>query len=349
MENIKLSICIPTYNFGAFIGETLESIVSQASTDIEIVVVDGASTDSTPDVVQRFAKRFDRLRYYRLLEKGGVDRDMAQAVELSQGDYCWLMSADDVLKPGAINRVLHEIDTSCGIYLCNRTECDRDLRPIRDQRWLSQTYNDHLFYFSTKLEWMAYFEAAISIGALFSYISAIVFNRKKWNEIRHDEVTNGTNYAHVFRLFSMLKEGATLKYIKAPLVLCRGGNDSFLSNGIANRYLIDLNGYQLLATRLFFDDAEMTYAFLGVMQREHPWFMLISLRARVNDIAIWSNMERRLLSHGYAQSKLTVVRILGGSPVIVVVARWLWGLLRGIKRVINESLQCKSMDKKRDN
>lgn len=44
MDHPRLSICIPTYNFGEFIGETLDSIVCQATDETEIVIVDGAST-----------------------------------------------------------------------------------------------------------------------------------------------------------------------------------------------------------------------------------------------------------------------------------------------------------------
>ena len=72
MSAPRLSICIATLNRGAFIGETLESIVSQAANEVEIVVVDGASTDNTEDIVRSYAARFPRLRYLRLENKGGV-------------------------------------------------------------------------------------------------------------------------------------------------------------------------------------------------------------------------------------------------------------------------------------
>jgi len=52
MNRPRLSICIPTYNFGRFIGETLDSILPQATEDVEVTVVDGASTDNTADIVE---------------------------------------------------------------------------------------------------------------------------------------------------------------------------------------------------------------------------------------------------------------------------------------------------------
>src|SRR5260370_25638719 len=123
---IKLSVCIPTYNRAAFIGETVESILSQTDGSVEVVVVDGASTDGTPEVVASFQKRFANLIYYRGTENLGVDRDMATSVELATGEYCWLMSSDDLVKPGAVSEVLDEIKSRADIYLCNISLCDSD-------------------------------------------------------------------------------------------------------------------------------------------------------------------------------------------------------------------------------
>jgi abequosyltransferase len=58
MNGIRLSICIPTYNFGEFIGETLKSVTDQARNGVEIIVVDGASTDNTAEIVRDFQRRF---------------------------------------------------------------------------------------------------------------------------------------------------------------------------------------------------------------------------------------------------------------------------------------------------
>ena len=51
MSKAELSICIPAKNFGQFIGETLDSIIQQANKNVEIVVLDGGSTDNTQEIV----------------------------------------------------------------------------------------------------------------------------------------------------------------------------------------------------------------------------------------------------------------------------------------------------------
>ena len=96
---MKLSIPVPVYNFAEFLPETLQSIVSQEGAEqVEIIVVDGASTDNTPQVMAEFCAKYPNVRYHRLPEKGGIDRDMAKSVEVSSGEYCWLFSGDDIMK-----------------------------------------------------------------------------------------------------------------------------------------------------------------------------------------------------------------------------------------------------------
>ncbi len=144
MSEILLSICIPTYNFGQFIGETFKSVINQINDNVEIIVLDGGSTDNTPEIVQGFQRITSRIIFHRLDKKGGIDKDIARTVELARGEYCWLMSSDDAFKPGAIQRILDEIRSGQDVYLCNRTECDGRLVPIKDNYWLLSNLDDRI-------------------------------------------------------------------------------------------------------------------------------------------------------------------------------------------------------------
>jgi len=73
---VPLSICIPTHNFGAFIGAALESIVSQARPETEIIVLDSASTDDTRQVVESFQRRYENVHYVYADRKNGIDSRM---------------------------------------------------------------------------------------------------------------------------------------------------------------------------------------------------------------------------------------------------------------------------------
>jgi abequosyltransferase len=328
VSGIRLSICIPTYNFGPFIGETLESIVPQATDEVEVVVVDGASTDNTEEVVRNFQVRLPNLSYHRLEKKGGIDHDLARTVALARGDFCWLLSSDDVLAPGAVARVLNELSARHAVYLCTRTECDRFLTPFHDQRWLSDDVHDRTFTFREPSDFIDYFQKARSIGALFSYVSSIIVERNRWNRVPFPDELNGSNYAHVAVLFTILKQGGALRYIEEPLVLCRGGNDSFASQDIAKRFLIDFRGYERLSEHLY-PDQHVREAFLAVLQREHTWYLFLGLRSHLS-WAEWVRFEQTLRKYGYARWKLAIVRIAGALQPLTAIARSFWRLRRKV-------------------
>lgn len=317
---IKLSLCIPTYNFSAFIGETLESIICQATDEVEIVIIDGASVDDTAEVVERYQREFPRIRFFQRNKNIGVDRDLAKSVELASGDYCWFMSSDDKLKPGAIKRVLDEIREGHDIYICNRIECDFYLRPLKKRLWLISGIADKVFNFSKKDELIDYLEKSRSLGALFSYCSSIVFKRRKWNQVGCPELFMGTGYAHVYRLFSFAGIGCKTKYIKEMLVLCRGDNDSFLAKGLLKRFMLDIDGYTLLADNLFKNDLELKKLFFAVLRREIGLHYLIKVRSSVEDMKLWDTVEKKLFYCGYSPLVVYAARKLGALKFFVSLA-----------------------------
>jgi abequosyltransferase len=291
--------------------------VSQINESIEVVVVDGASADDTAEVVASFQNRFTNLIYHRCAQNMGVDRDMATAVELARGEYCWLMSSDDLIKPGAISRMLEEIQSGADIYLCDITLCNLDMRPIRDTRFLSDRRSTNQFDLTDREQFLAYLNLATSNNALFCYMCAIVFRRLSWENIGFNERFSRTGYAHVFTLLSFIKTRCLIKYIPSALVLNRPGNDSFSSQGIEKRYMLDFDGYLLLANELFESDPQVKRAFLQVIGREHPWYRLVKLRSAIQSSKAWRDLSAKLLVFGYSRRTLAVCGFCGRFKALV--------------------------------
>src|SRR5882757_1638925 len=190
---IRLSICIPTYNNAHVIAETLDSIIGQAGPETEIVVSDNASTDNTRQVVEDYQNKFPRIHYFRWEKNMGVDWNLLKVVELARGDYCWFLG-DDVLKKGALSRVLQELDAGYDMYLCNKTCCDYAMQPFADWPWLNRKINDRVFNFSHNSDLVEYLDNAEAIGALFAFLSVDVFSRKLWNDVSYSEDITSTGF-----------------------------------------------------------------------------------------------------------------------------------------------------------
>jgi abequosyltransferase len=251
---IRLSICIPTYNFGEFISETLESILPQVVEGVEVVILDGGSTDDTTAVVRAFQARFPVLRYHRRDERGGIDRDMARTVDLARGEYCWLFSSDDVMKPGAIPRMLEQVQGGMDVYLCGLTICTRDMRPLKDQRILDVP-PETTFDLGREDDRKTYFERAETTTAFFSFLGSVIFKKARWDAIPLDEGFVGSCWAHVARMFAMIPSGLSVEYLATAYLWKRSDNDSFMDVGLIRRYALSIDGYHRLARTFFAQDS----------------------------------------------------------------------------------------------
>jgi abequosyltransferase len=298
---------MPTRNRSGFIGAAIESIASQADDCVEIVIVDGASQDNTQDVVGEYQKRFKNLVYCRQEKNGGVDRDMAKAITLARGEYCWLFSDDDMLKPGAIKRMLMEIEAGYEIYLCNITACNLYMQPVRERFWFSAEIKDRVFNLHEKKDLIEYCNKANSIGALFSYWSAIIFRREEWMKTGYNSDFEGTAYALASSLLSFIKRRCRLKYIRSSLVLWRNDNESFQNaGGLVKRFLLDFDGYLQLADKYLSDDREVRNLFLKVMTREHPWYTVIHVVSLIKSPEEWKLFRNKLFKFGYSPVMVTI-------------------------------------------
>lgn len=318
---IKLSICIPTLNRASFLAETLENVCLQANDDVEIVIVDGASSDNTSEVAQKFKKKFKNFVYYRGDKNMGVNRDMAKTIEIASGEYCWLLSDDDLLSPGAIERILEEIKSKCEIYLCNITACNLQLKPYKDVYWLSNKLEDRIYSLHEKNEFIQYCENSNSIGALFSYMSSIVINRQAWIRTGFHDDFDDTAYALASSLLSFIKTRCCLKYIKSSLVLWRNDNESFQNaGGLVKRFYLDFDGYLKLADKYLADDQEMRNAFLKVMTREHPWYTIINVASFIQESKEWEIFANKMTAFGYSTWLIGFCRLWSKNKSLVSVA-----------------------------
>jgi glycosyltransferase involved in cell wall biosynthesis len=103
-ESPLVSILIPVYNREQLLIPCVESARAQDSRDIEIVIVDNASTDGTWDVCQRLAAEDPRIRIFRNPSNVGPVRNWARCLAEARGRYAKLLFSDDTIAPDFLTR-----------------------------------------------------------------------------------------------------------------------------------------------------------------------------------------------------------------------------------------------------
>ena len=122
-----VSVTIVTYNSGRFIKRCLESVLEQKYSNMEVVVIDNASTDGTVDLLEQFA---EQCRIYYNDENLGFAAAQNQAISLSQGEWVLTLNPDVLLLPNFIQALVDagqvdpKVGSVCGKLLTIRATFD---------------------------------------------------------------------------------------------------------------------------------------------------------------------------------------------------------------------------------
>lgn len=92
-----ISVIVPTYNYGRYLNNCLDSVVAQTLSDWECILVDNASTDNTELVVSAYVKNDDRIKYCKLDDNKGPSCARNVGIKLSKGEYVLFLDADDII------------------------------------------------------------------------------------------------------------------------------------------------------------------------------------------------------------------------------------------------------------
>jgi O-antigen biosynthesis protein len=99
-----VTVMLTSYNYGAYVGEAIRSALGQTYRNVEVLVLDNASTDDSREVIASFSD--ERLRVILHPENIGLWANYVEAVRLARGQFVLWLSADDVLLPTLIEDVL---------------------------------------------------------------------------------------------------------------------------------------------------------------------------------------------------------------------------------------------------
>lgn len=98
----KISVVVPSYNQGHYLGLTLASILDQNYPNLELIVMDGGSTDASVEIIERHA---GNIAYWKSAKDDGQTAALAEGFDRSTGDIqCWLNS-DDLHFPYTLHEV----------------------------------------------------------------------------------------------------------------------------------------------------------------------------------------------------------------------------------------------------
>lgn len=128
----RVSVVIPTFNHGRYVGEAVRSALDQSYQDLEVIVIDDGSTDDTREVIRGFG---GRVRYFHQ-ENRGLAAARNRGIEESRGSFVAFLDADDLWLPRKLERQLEVFDQhpSASLVYAGIFEVDGEGRVLTEVR-----------------------------------------------------------------------------------------------------------------------------------------------------------------------------------------------------------------------
>lgn len=138
-KNKLISIIIPCYNSEKFIRKTLDHLISQTYTNLEVICVNDGSSDNTTEILAEYSEKYNFIKVFEK-ENGGIESAIRVGIKNSMGDFIYLHGHDDYLSEDAFEKAIggfitEDIDAvRMDLFFVN--EQGKILRKMQDRRML---------------------------------------------------------------------------------------------------------------------------------------------------------------------------------------------------------------------
>ena len=212
-----LTIAIPTYNRARYLSALLHSLSEQVGKDsrVELLISDNASSDETPELIDSLKDKDVLCRYIRNQENIGPDKNFLQCYTEASGKYVWIVGDDDMILPGAVERIVSQLSTEDydlvyvnSVFLTGESavpELARMTRPV--------VYTDSIAF-------------ARRIHVFFTFISGNIVNKSRIEKTAHKPFSEllDTNLIQLSWTYTALQLHQKSLYFEDRLIAATGGN-----------------------------------------------------------------------------------------------------------------------------
>ncbi|MGL5681622.1 MAG: glycosyltransferase family 2 protein [Marinifilaceae bacterium] len=220
---MKISLITVTYNRASTLSGAIESVLSQTHSDIEYIIVDGASTDGTINIIEEYNKKFKgRLKWISEPDKGIYDA-MNKGIAMSTGDVIGILNSDDFFTSNdvleTVSKAFNDDITLDAVYADIHFVDPSDLDKV------TRYYSSRYFR-----KWSAHFGLMPAHPSL--YIRKSIFD--KYGCYKTDyKITADLDLIYRF----ICKFEIKTKYIKKDFVTMRSGGVS--TQSLKNRHILN--------------------------------------------------------------------------------------------------------------
>ena len=209
-SDFTVSIIIPVYNVHQFLAESLNSVINQTYTNLEIIVVDDGSTDGSDEICDEYAVEDSRIRVIHQKNKG-LSGARNTGLDIMSGDVVAFLDSDDAFNEEMIQRMVETmLNNDADVVICRYSSC-RTTGRIPFPKTSSTNATSLVYDRKEALR-------ALLSGKIDWYAWNKVYRRECFDSIRYPE---GQVYEDIVTTYEILDASQKIAVIEEPLIMYR--------------------------------------------------------------------------------------------------------------------------------
>lgn len=141
MNNPKISIIVPIYNVEKYLDRSVDSLINQTYKNIEIILVDDGTKDSSGLIADKRAKEDSRIVVIHK-KNGGLGSARNSGMKVATGDYLLFLDSDDYIENNTVEEMVKEAEKGYDIVCCGFDRVDEETKKVYSQEMISMPFDE---------------------------------------------------------------------------------------------------------------------------------------------------------------------------------------------------------------
>lgn len=239
---MKVSIVIPVYNVEKYLEVCLDSVLEQAYTDYEVILVDDGSTDRSSQICDAYAQQDTRFRVIHQ-KNGGLSNARNNGAKAATGDYVFFLDSDDCIHPSLLQKMAHIAEE----YQAALVQIDFEMVPEEFADYKKNIEaEEKVFAFDTVEAFYNIDKDNKQIAQDIRLITTVV-----WSKLYRRDLLEKVNFPEDIKLHEdqmvahrFIVEAGGLVFCRAPLYFYRKRSNSLITEGWTVKRLTILDCYR---------------------------------------------------------------------------------------------------------
>lgn len=181
-----ISIIVPNFNHSNYLQERLESIFNQTFQDFEVILLDDASSDGSPDILEKYSKHPKVSQFIKNKENSGVPfKQWQKGLKLAKGEFIWIAESDDYCDNMFLESLydIYRSNSEIGFAYCQSQKIDSMGNITGSWEEQTATFEDKAFSSSFQLNGKIFIEKFLIFKNVIPNVSSALIRKSAWDSI----------------------------------------------------------------------------------------------------------------------------------------------------------------------